>query len=59
MMINKILYNSSNDHNQIRREIGSFVALDSGIPNEIVMGKEKHIKRKLSQEINVIKNVKC
>ena len=43
-MINKIQYNASNDPNKIARETNSFVALVSATPNEIVMGKEKHVK---------------
>ena len=39
-MTNKIYYNASND----ARETDSFIALDSGRPNEIVIGKEKHVK---------------
>ena len=43
-MINKIQYNASNDPGRIAKEFDSFVALDSGRLNEIVMGKEKHVK---------------
>ena len=43
-MLNKIQYNVSNDPNRIERETDPFVAFDSGRPNEIVMGKEKHVK---------------
>ena len=48
-MINKIQYNASNDPNKIARdkiarEINLFVTLDSGRPNGIIMGKEKHVK---------------
>ena len=57
-MIDKIQYNASNDSDRIAREDDSFVALDSGRPNEIVMGKEKTCKRKPNQEINVTKNAK-
>ena len=45
-MINKIWYNGSNDPNMIVRVTDSFVPLDSGRPNKILMGKEKHIKGK-------------
>ena len=44
-MINKkYIYNASNDPTRIARGPDSFVGLDSGRPNEIVMGKGKHIK---------------
>ena len=43
-MINKIQDNASKDPSRIARTTDSFIALDSGIPNEIVIGKEKHVK---------------
>ena len=43
-MINKIQYNASNDPSRIARASDSLVALDSGRPDEIVMGNEKHVK---------------
>ena len=43
-MLNQIQYNASNDPNMIARACDPFLALNSGRPNEIEMGKEKHVK---------------